>query len=785
MKAISPSLFFLLTVWLPFYTLGQTKTEIDETYRDANSYFYFEDYEEALALYQKIYKFRPDNHNLNYRIGFCYLNIPGSKHKSIRFLEKAVQNTTTRYNEESITEQRAPIDAFFYLGNAYLTVNRIDDALKAYEKFYNLIKGKSDWDIDYFNHQVYVTKNSLKIQRNPVDFIMANLGEKINDRFPNFNAVVSGNGKVLAFTTRLKFYNAINISRKNDKNQWEKPVNITLDLQTDKNCSTLCLSYDGNELYLFRDDNHDGNIYVSRYNGKKWSPIKKLNSNINTGAYETHASLSSDGKQLFFTSNRKGGFGELDIWVSTRTSGDNWGPARNLGTTINTPFNENTPFISTDGTTLYFSSEGHDNMGGYDIFVSQLSGKDDWTTPINLGYPLNTTDDDLFYHPIEDGATALIARFDENSFGETDIFEIELFIPRFKKSIVTKNVAYERTSDKSFNWLIVDTIPVKGVATINPKAAITKIDITGDNSKKLYLNGKAYSIIHSNIEEITKENKIVETTETSIKENDATSFQLQSNTFLTELDSSTKDKRDVKVSTTISQWPSDSPTIKQNELGLSNPDFDSDSYLSEILLLLTPPEKQKFILPVLKKNWRFSTGSFNETVVHFASSFSSDNQKNTIIISLAELHDKIESCSITDTKIKKQKLTIQERALIIKAYNELINKSSKQLGNDLAEIMLKNNAVKNLSQFIALYSEHNPEGFRENMDELLLLLSRMTIGEYISLPSEKKLALYNDYSGKVETEVTPVWLWVLLTLIVLAVVTYIGLKYYKVKTFKK
>lgn len=778
MKAIKILTFTILTVWLPLIALGQTKTEIEETYRDANSYFYFEDYEEALALYQRIYKFQPDNYNLNYRIGFCYLNIPGSKRKAIEYLEKAVQSTTPRFNEESITEQRAPIDAFFYLGNAYLTVNRIDDALRAYDKFYALTKGKGDWDFTYFNHQVNVAKNSPKIQRNPVDFIMANLGDKINDRFPNFNAVVSGNGRVLAFTTKLKFYNAINIARKNDRNEWEKPVNITLELQTDLSCSTLCLSYDGNELYLFRDDKQDGNIYVTRYNGKKWSPIKKLNPNINTEAYETHASLSPDGKQLYIASNRRGGYGGLDIWVSTRTSEDDWGPVRNLGPTINTPFNENTPFVASDGTTLYFSSEGHDNMGGYDIFVSQLSGKGDWSTPINLGYPINTTDDDLFFHPIGDGSTALLTRFDDSSFGETDIFELELFIPRFRKSIVPKTIAQERTSDKSFTWLVVDTISAKGMAAINPKAANTKIDITGNNPMKLYLNGKPYGIIPSKVEEMAQEVSVPELQKTSVNESEQTNIQLQNNP-LAQHDSNTKNKYDLKDSTPRSSWPSDSPSIKQNELELSSLNYNGDTYLSEILLLLTPSEKQKYILPVLKKNWKFSTENFSETIVHFASSFSNDNEKNTIISSLAELYDKIGSFNLMDSKIKEQKLTKQERAKIIKAYNELINKSSKQLGNDLALVMLKNNGIRNLSQLLALYSEQNPEGFKENKDELLLLLSRMTIGEYLSLPNEQKLALYNNYSGKTSEESSLIWLWLLVTVIAMVTITYIGLKYYK------
>lgn len=781
MKAFRISVSLLLLAWLPFYSSGQTKTEIDETYRDANSYFYFEDYEEALALYQKIYKFQPDNYNLNYRIGFCYLNIPGSKHKSIQFLEKAVQNTTTRYNEESITEQRAPIDAIFYLGNAYLTVNRIDDALKAYEKFYSLTKGKSDWDFDYLNHQIYVAKNSLKIQRNPVDFIMANLGDKINDRFPNFNAVVSGNGKVLAFTTKLKFYNAINISRKNEKNQWEKPINITLDLQTDISCSTLCLSYDGNELYLFRDDNHDGNIYVTRFNGKKWLPIKKLNPNINTEAYETHASLSPDGKQLFFTSNRKGGFGELDLWVSTRTSGDDWGPARNLGATINSPFNENTPFISTDGTTLYFSSEGHDNMGGYDIFVSQLSGKGDWTTPINLGYPLNTTDDDLFYHPIEDGATALIARFDDNSFGETDIFEIELFIPRFRKSIVPKTVAQERTTDKTFARLIVDTLSTKGLASIDANETVTKIDISGNNTIKLFLNGKAYGVIPSRIEELAEVKRVSET------ENAAKTYTEETNnqTPSTISSNSAMDatfKNNFGDTTPRSQWPTDTPTVKQKAFELNNASINDDSYFSEILLLLTPNEKQQDILPVLKRNWKFSAENLNENIIHFASSFKTDKELNTIIYSLTELYDKIGNLSNTQSGKKEQKFTKNNRTLIIKAYNELINKASKQLGNDLALVMLKNKEIGNLTQLIELYSKQNPEGFNANREELTLLLARMAISEYVALPNEQKISLYNSSTGKTSVEPSYIWLWVLLTLIAMGVIIYLGIEYYKKKT---
>ena len=779
MKVVRIVISTILVVWLPLFVLSQTRTEIDETYRNANSYFYFEDYEEALALYQKIYHLQPDNYNLNFRIGFCYLNIPGNKHKAIQYLEKAVQSTTSWFNEESITEQRAPIDAYFYLGNAYLASNRIDDALGAYNKFYNLTKGKGRWDFDFFNHQVNVAKNSLKIQRNPVDFIMANMGNKINDRFPNFNAVVSGNGKVLAFTTKLKFYNAINIARKNETNQWEKPVNITLDLQTDISCSTLSLSDDGNELYLFRDDNQDGNIYVTRYNGTKWTPIKKLNPNVNTEAYETHASLSPDGKQMYFTSNRKGGYGGLDIWVSTRTSNDDWGPARNLGPTINTPYNENTPFITTDGTSLYFSSEGHDNMGGYDIFVSQQTGNRKWSTPVNLGFPVNTTDDDLFFHPVGDGASALIARFDnESSFGETDIFEVELFIPKFRKSIVPKTIAPERISDKSFNWLVVDTLSAKGIATVNPEIANTIIDITSNNPMKLYMKGKAYSIVAAGVEGIAED---VNTSNTDVMvDGDAYKpIQLQETNTTNETLTISKLKPYFKDSTPKTQWPSDSPTIKQRELELNNLNNPDDTFLSEILLLLTPTDKHKYILPILKKKWEFGNENFNETVVHFATSFRNEEELNTITFSLTALYDRIEEFNLESLKPNRQNLAKQSRTSIIKAYNELINKSTEQLGNDLAVVMLKNKDVNSLTQLIEQYQKQNPDGFKRNQEELLLLLSRMAISRYISLPDDQKLALYNGYSGETTTGTFSQWFWVVLLLMVIAAGLILGIRYYK------
>jgi hypothetical protein len=198
--------------------------------------------------------------------------------------------------------------------------------------------------------------------------------------------------------------NAIFYSKK-ERGKWQTPIEITAALNAGEDCSSCSLNSDGTELFLYKTDNYDGNIYSSNFVNGAWTPIKKLNKNINTKFYESHASISSDGKKLYFTSNRDGGQGNLDIYVSERDGTGDWGPAVNLGASINTPYNEDTPFITRNDSVLYFSSEGHSSMGGFDIFKSQKIGNA-WKTPTNIGFPINTTDDDKFFQPVNNGQNA-------------------------------------------------------------------------------------------------------------------------------------------------------------------------------------------------------------------------------------------------------------------------------------------------------------------------------------------------------------------------------------------
>ena len=428
--------------------------ELEELFLDADSWFFHEDYQEALPLFLKVLEADSLNYNVMYKIGFCYLHIDGQKAKSIPYLENAIKRTTPNYRNNNYVEDLAPVDALFYLGNAYLVNNRIDEAIDAYTGFQNAIErtkklaNKDIYDTDYLVRQFDACRNALQFQYKPVNFLARNVGNKINTRFNEYNAVVSGDGSTLVFTASLQFYDAIFYSKK-ENGQWSYPINLMGQLGIDDNSATTGLSYDGTELYIYRDDNMDGNIYVSFLNDGIWSKVKKLGENINTKYWEAHASLSPDNNKLYFVSNREGRYDDLDIYVSERLTDTTWGEPMNLGGIINTQWNENSPFLTPDGKRLFFSSEGHKGMGGYDIYYSDLEdGK--WTEPVNVGYPINTTDNDIFFVPFENGNFAYCSQFSKKGYGGQDIYQFHLFdLPGYNNFLVEGIVEMDNEVDRN------------------------------------------------------------------------------------------------------------------------------------------------------------------------------------------------------------------------------------------------------------------------------------------------------------------------------------------------
>lgn len=401
------------------------KQDPDKIFDDAEFFFATGDYQEALFLFLQLVKMQPDNANFNFRAGMTYLNIPGQESKAASYLEKAVMNTTLKYKSKDLDEKRAPYHAWFYLGNAYRINNDLDKALDSYDRFKSLKDFEKKYNVRIVDAEIKACERAKIIKDSPLNLVKTNLGEPVNSAVADYAPVFTPDENTIVFMNSQKFYEAIMLSRKID-GIWSPPVNITPQIGSDGDMRPTSISADGNDLYLVKQDKNNSDIYISHFDGNLWSSAVPLNKNINTRTNETFASLSPDGKSLYFTSDRKGSLGGLDIYVSKRQSVGDWGEAENLGSVINTEYDEETPYLSPDGRNLFFSSKGHFNMGGYDVFYSSLNKYNQFEEAINLGYPVNTTNDNIDYFPVKDGKTGYMSLFEEGNYGNEDIYRLEI-----------------------------------------------------------------------------------------------------------------------------------------------------------------------------------------------------------------------------------------------------------------------------------------------------------------------------------------------------------------------
>lgn len=413
----------IVTTFLSVALFSQEMNNLQESFLEAEYFFMNEDYSDALPAYLKLYEKMPENANLAFRIGVCYLNIQGKKSLSVSYLEAAAKNISAKHKEGTITQITAPYDALFELGTAYRINYQFDKAKDTFMKYEATLLPDDTENIEFINHEIKVCEIAKNLIAKPVDFTIENLGNLFNDEKSNFNPVISADGKSFAHMVSLKFYDAIMFSRQVN-GKWSAPINISPDLQSDGDFYISCLSADGKILFLSRDDNFNSDLYYSVFDGTKWNKCIKLNKNINTKDWESHAFISDDGNYLIFASDRTGGFGGLDLYISRKEKGD-WGPAVNLGPEINTPFNEDRPFLINGGKTLFFASQDHNNIGGYDIFRSDMQPNGLWNKPQNLGYPLNTPDDNIFFMPVGNGRSGFISVYrDSDGLGKEDIYKI-------------------------------------------------------------------------------------------------------------------------------------------------------------------------------------------------------------------------------------------------------------------------------------------------------------------------------------------------------------------------
>ena len=302
----------------------QDNTRLQEAFYDAEYFLMRGDYADALPYYQGIYTSMPDNASIAFRIGLCYLNIEDSKNLAIEYLEKASQKISAKYREGSLRQVDAPYEALFFLGDAYRINYMFEKAKEAYGRYRATLMATDIENILYVDQQIAACNNAPAIMSEPVKFSVKSLGEMINDGNDNFSPVVSADGKSLAYMTSMKFYDAIMVSRL-VKNEWSQPVNITPELQSDGDHYVSWLSAAGDRMLLSKDDNINSDIWISTYNGERWDAARKLKKEINTKYWEAHGFITDDGSTMIFSSDRPGGFGGLDLYLSKLMPDGEWG----------------------------------------------------------------------------------------------------------------------------------------------------------------------------------------------------------------------------------------------------------------------------------------------------------------------------------------------------------------------------------------------------------------------------------------------------------------------------
>ena len=418
---MSRLLLFLAMLLLAMPVIqGQNWKRLIMQHQQAEQHMTNMQYGEAAGIYVKMLRELPESYNLKFMAGYSYLHTPGRTSEAIEYLEKASGNVSADSEPGSLRDEAAPVDCYLLLGVAYQRNYQFEEAAGAYRKYLELVP-EDHYKYRLVQQYIRSIDNAKAFIAKPQSVEKRNLGRDINSDASNINAVLSGDGQTMAYTNVTgKGFDVYVV--KMEKGRWGRPGNISRQLRRDY-LLTSSLSYDGTELYLvyYLPDRSD--IYHSVYEGGEWSRARRLGSPLNSRYNETHASISADGRTLYFTSNRPGGMGGLDIYRATLDERGRWRDVVNLGSEINTPFNEETPFLTTCGRYLFFSSEGHNSMGGYDVFYVDLEEPSKVNNP---GYPVNCTGDNLFYFPVDNGRSGYISFWDSEGLGQKDIYFVSL-----------------------------------------------------------------------------------------------------------------------------------------------------------------------------------------------------------------------------------------------------------------------------------------------------------------------------------------------------------------------
>ena len=408
------------------------------------------------------------------------------------------------------------VEVWLTLGDMRMEWGQWDEAERCYEEFLKLDKKHQDWRSEA-EHNVECIRFRRTAMQNPVPYHPKNMGNNINSKFDEYLPALTVDGSTLVFTRRVprNQYTTANtqeeedfyVSMRQSDGSWGKAMRMEEPINSTDNEGAQCISQDGRIMFFTGCGRYDGmgrcDLYMSINKGGKWSNPRNLGPDVNTGGWESQPSFSIDGKTLYFVSNRKGGYGGMDIWKVVFEKGK-WGTPKNLGPTINTKGDEASPFIHYDDNTLYFSSTGHVGMGGTDLFMSRRQEDGSWGEPQNLGYPINTEGDEGSIIVSADGKMAIFASDKLNGVGKLDLYYFEL--PQTAQPIMTICMKGRVSDEKSGNSVaanvsIIDLKSGKEVANTSSDGVSGSyiVSLPAQRNYAVNVNAKGYLFYSQNV----------------------------------------------------------------------------------------------------------------------------------------------------------------------------------------------------------------------------------------------------------------------------------------------
>lgn len=435
MTAKKPSIILLL-ITMSFGTVfsQEALSSKEEKQMLEKAEFYYEDEEsknipKALSLFEKLSANKPNDPYYKLMKGICYTHFKNKKELALSTLIE-VKNQNTTFNEVN-----------FYLGRAYAVNNRFDEAIESYQAYLAVEDIPEDQKALARQNIIYC-QNAKEYVKDSVAVEIVSIGSPINTAFSEYVPVITPDESMMIYTysgERSKgglldpsgkpdadgvYYEDIMVSYKM-RGDWLEPESIGENINTNGHDASIALSVDGQSLFIYKQTKKDhGDIYVSKLIAEEWTKPEKLKGEVNSDeSWEGSATLTANGQTLYFSSDREGGFGGRDLYSATLQPDGSWGEIQNLGSTINTRYDDDAPFIHPDGKTMYYSSKGHNSMGGYDIFYTYLADEG-WDSPENVGYPVNTIDDDRFYVLSADAKTGYYSTAGRSDNGMHDIYTV-------------------------------------------------------------------------------------------------------------------------------------------------------------------------------------------------------------------------------------------------------------------------------------------------------------------------------------------------------------------------